>query len=334
MHLIALVESPDHVCCRYRLRAFGGELAAAGHTLDLRPLGRGWWDRIRGLADVGRSDAVILQRKLLPAWQLALLRRQARRLVFDFDDAVFLRDSYAPKGPHCPRRRRRFAATVRADDAVVTGNRWLADRARAAGAAGLVHVIPSCVEPSAYPRAKHGADVRLVWVGSSSTLRGLERVRDILDAIGAAVPSVRLKLVGDRFPAFGRLPVEPCPWSEATEAAAIAAAEIGISWVPDDDWSRGKCGVKVLQYMAAGLPVVANPVGVQAELVRHGETGLLATTPAEWADAVRRLAADPDLRRRMGALGRWRVEGEYSVAAGGRRWRQLLAALADGRQAA
>jgi glycosyltransferase involved in cell wall biosynthesis len=266
-----------------------------------------------------------------------LLRRRARRLIFDFDDAVFLRDSYAAGGTNCPRRFRRFAATVRAADAVVAGSAWLADRVRAAGATGAIRVIPSCIEPTTYPRARHIATsdgVRLVWVGSSSTLQGLERIGPLLDEVAAAVPGVHLKLIGDRFPNLGRMPVEPCPWSGVTEAAEIAAADVGISWVPDDDWSRGKCGLKVLQYMAAGLPVVANPVGVHADLVQHGETGFLATTPAEWVDAVRRLAHDPDLRRRMGVLGRWRVEREFSVAAGGRLWRELLGSLSTARRAA
>jgi glycosyltransferase involved in cell wall biosynthesis len=118
-----------------------------------------------------------------------------------------------------------------------------------------------------------------------------------------------------------------CPWSERGEAADIAAADVGISWVPDDLWSRGKCGLKVLQYMAAGLPVVANPVGVQADLVRHGETGLLARTPAEWVEALRRLAGDPVLRRHMGEAGRRRVEAEFSVAAGATRWLGVLRGL-------
>src|SRR5207253_3934259 len=117
-----------------------------------------------------------------------------------------------------------------------------------------------------------------------------------------------LKLICDRFLSLRHLPVVRCRWSQAGETAALADADIGISWVPDDLWSRGKCGLKVLQYMAAGLPVVANPVGVQAELVRHGENGFLARTPDEWAEAVGRLAHDPELRRRMGQAGRRLVE--------------------------
>jgi glycosyltransferase involved in cell wall biosynthesis len=166
--------------------------------------------------------------------------------------------------------------------------------------------------------------VELVWVGSASTLRGLEAARPLLEEVGRRVPGLRLKLVCDSFLRLRHLAVVPCPWSQAAEAADIAAADVGISWLPDDLWSRGKCGLKVLQYMAAGLPVVANPVGVQADLVRSGETGLLARTPAEWADALGRLAADPELRRRLGAAGRRRVEADFSVASGASRWLRLL----------
>ena len=107
----------------------------------------------------------------------------------------------------------------------------------------------------------------------------------------------------------------PIAWSEQTEARELAAGDIGVSWLPDDLWSRGKCGLKVLQYHAAGLPVVANPVGSHREMVRAGETGILASTPDEWVDAVTRLAGDARLRQRMGLLGRQRVETDYSVSA-------------------
>lgn len=329
VRLVALVESPDHVCCRYRLAAFRPHLEAAGHTLDLRPWPRRWWSRLRLGSAVRDADVVILQRKLLPVWLLYLLRRAAPRLVFDFDDAVFLRDSYSPKGLHSAARLHRFMATVETADAVVAGNDYLAAEAgRWVARPGRVHVVPTCVEPARYAPARHqGAGFALVWVGSSSTLRGLEAVRPLLEEVGRGVPGARLKLVSDRFLRLDHLPVVDCPWTESGEAAEIAAADVGVSWVPDDLWSRGKCGLKVLQYMAAGLPVVANPVGVQAEMVRHGETGFLARTPAEWVEALRRLASDPELRRRLGAAGRRRVEAEFSVEAGAARWLGLLHGL-------
>jgi glycosyltransferase involved in cell wall biosynthesis len=326
--LVALVESPDHVCCRYRLAAFRAILEQAGHHLELRPLPRRFWSRLRLGSGLRIADAAILQRKLLPAWQLYLLRRAARRLIFDFDDAVFLRDSYAAKGLHSPGRLRRFAAVARTADVVVAGNTFLAAHAARWTRAERVRVIPTCVAPDNYPQAVHrdaGAGVQLVWVGSSSTLRGLETIRPLLEQIGQRCPGLRLKLVCDRFLQFQHLPVVACRWLAASEAAEIASADIGISWVPDDLWSRGKCGLKVLQYMAAGLPVVANPVGVQAEMVRHGENGYVAATPEQWLEAIGRLARDPLLRRRMGQAGRRQVEVRFSVAAGARRWLEILA---------
>ena len=124
------------------------------------------------------------------------------------------------------------------------------------------------------------------------------------------------------------MPVVAVPWTEATEADVLAAGDVGISWVPDDLWSRGKCGLKVLQYQAAGLPVLANPVGVHPEMIAPGVSGFLAATADDWVEAVRALADDPPLRHRMGArgagvgrvelLGRGLVRGVRRGRCGGR----------------
>jgi glycosyltransferase involved in cell wall biosynthesis len=194
-----------------------------------------------------------------------------------------------------------------------------------------IHVIPTCVDPHRYPLADpvRKLETQLVWVGSSSTLQGLQAIAPVLEEMGRSVPGLRLKLICDRFLQLSDLPISACPWTEAGEAEEIARADIGISWIPDDLWSRGKCGLKVLQYMAAGLPVIANPVGVQSEMVGHGETGFLAQTPAQWVESARRLADDPELRRRMGRAGRQRVETHYSVASGAARWVALLDRLRE-----
>jgi glycosyltransferase involved in cell wall biosynthesis len=329
MHVVGLVESPEHVCCRYRLAAYRAAWEEAGHRLELRAIPRGFLARMRLWWSLRAADVVILQRRLLARTHLLMLRRHVRRLVFDFDDLVFERDSYAAHPGASAVRQRRFAATLHAADLVVAGNDFLAAEAARFTRPDKVRVVPTCVEPDWYPAAAHerkGEGVQLVWVGSSSTLQGLERRRPLLDTIARHLPGVVLKVICDRFPRLRAMPVIEVPWSAATEEAEIAGADIGISWLPDDRWSRGKCGLKVLQYMAAGLPVVANRVGVQPELVRHGETGYLADTPQQWVEAVARLAGDPELRRHLGRNGRRLVEQRYSVAAGGRRWLELLAA--------
>jgi glycosyltransferase involved in cell wall biosynthesis len=327
VRLAALVESANHVCTRYRVRAFEPHLRAAGFELELYPFPADWWGRLTVVNRVRDADAVILQRKLLSRPEVAILRRRARQLWFDLDDAVWMRDSYSLKGFASRRRMNRFRTIVRAADAVIAGNDFLAENATRSGARATF-VIPTCVDVGSYPVARHvGPGVELVWVGSSSTLRGLEAITPTLEAVGKNIPGTRLKLVCDRFIRLNHLPMVEAHWSEANEREQIAAADIGVSWAPDDPWSRGKCGLKVLQYMAAGLPVVTNPVGVHTEMVRHGETGFLATTEAEWIAAIQTLAHDPDLRRRMGARGRQVVTDRYSVEAGAARWVNLISAL-------
>jgi glycosyltransferase involved in cell wall biosynthesis len=319
MKLLALVEAPDHVCCRYRVRAFAEALEGAGWSLSCEGLHRGAVFRSFQLNRASQFDAVILQRKLLPSWQLRALRRAARHLVFDFDDAVLFRDSYSGRGPYSRWRYRRFAQAVRLADTVVAGNDFLADWALRAGAkVERVHVIPTCVNPRAYPIAWHDLSnslVDLVWIGSASTLQGMERSRPIWEALAEAHPQLRLRVICDHFPERFPLPIVPITWQEKTEAREIAAAQIAVSWLPDDLWSRGKCGLKILQYQAAGLPVVANSVGSHREMVRDGETGILANTPQEWVGAIRRLAGDARLRQRLGLAGRRQVETDYSVSA-------------------
>ncbi len=320
MKALALVEAPDHVCGRYRIEAFRSALDAAGWSLDVQGIASGAIARVRQFRAAVGYDTVILQRKLPPSWQVAILRARSKRLIFDFDDAVLYRDSYRSRGPHSRRRAARFGRVVKAADLVLAGNGFLAGCAAVHGAGrDRVRVIPTCIDVDRYaPRQDPpGRDVivRLVWVGSSSTLRGIENQRPMLERLGHEIPNLRLRIISDRFPRFDPLPIEPVPWSEAGEATAIAGGDIGISWVPDDLWSRGKCGLKILQYGAAGLPTVTNPVGVHAEMVVPGRSGYLPRTEDDWVGAIQKLAGDPVRRRLMGNEARKTVEGDYSVRA-------------------
>ncbi|WP_337176793.1 glycosyltransferase family 4 protein [Paludisphaera sp.] len=329
MRLLALVDSPDHVCCRYRIRAFEPALREAGWSLACEPLARGALPRLRQLRGASRFDAVLLQRKLLPGWQFAILRRNARRLAFDLDDAVFLRDSYSPRGVASRRRMGRFARTVRGADVVLAGNDFLADAALRAGASPeRTLTVPTCVDPSGYPireASRRGGPPELVWIGSSSTLRGIEARGPLWKRLGREFPGLRLRVICDRFPRFEGVEVVPVPWSEATEAEDLAEGDVGIGMIPDDDWSRGKCGLKILQYQAAGLPTIANPVGSHVEMIEPGATGFLPDDDDGWAAAIRGLS-DPDARARMGREARRRLESGYSTTA----WAAAFVAAATG----
>jgi glycosyltransferase involved in cell wall biosynthesis len=232
---------------------------------------------------------------------------------------MLYRDSYHPRGHLSRQRARRFAATVGSADAIIAGNAFLQQCAASSGARPeTVSLIPTCVEPEKYPaRAARSREegMELVWIGSSSTLAGLEMKRPLLTRLGREITGLRLRIICDRFIRFDPLPVIQSVWTEAAEATMLARADVGISWIPDDIWSQGKCGLKVLQYGAAHLPAIANPVGVHGEIIRDELTGMLAGTDDQWLAAVARLAADPARRLRMGEQARAVVEQSYSVAA-------------------
>lgn len=326
--VIAITEGPDHVCARYRVVPFGWALAERGWELTVEPIEKSLPKRLAQIASARHFDAVILQRKLLPIWQLILLRRAAKRLIYDVDDALFQRDSYSSHPAESRLRLARFWATVYAADMVLAGNDYLRRRATDYIESDRIVTIPTCVEPDRYPVAFEQeatigdrSIVRAAWIGSKSTVRSLIDASELFETVARRVPGFRLRMICDHFPTLPGVQIEPCIWSEATEATDLASADFGVSVLPDDEWSRGKCGLKALQYMAAGLPVVANPVGVHCEMVHDGQTGFLASTPDEWATAIGRLASDAALRRRMGRAARCLVEEHYSV--GG--WSQIFA---------
>lgn len=331
MKALALIESADHVCYRYRLNALAWALVQEGLLLEALPIQKGT-GRISTLLAGGRADIVILQRKLLPAWQLAILRRNAKCLVYDFDDAIFRRDSFAQKQQQSPSRLFRFRSVVRAADAVLAGNDYLTQFASAYADPSRVYFVPTCIEPSWYPLASHrrtGSWARLAWIGQRSMFPSLGAMDGQLTAVGRRLPNITLRVISDGLPQISSLRTELRPWSPDTEARELADADIGISWLCDDLWSQGKCGLKILQYMAAGLPVVANSVGVHRKLIVHGKSGFLADSPDEWAEAVAHLAENPSLRRRMGAAARQSVENNYNVQCWGPKVARLLRQLVE-----
>jgi glycosyltransferase involved in cell wall biosynthesis len=242
-------------------------------------------------------DLTVLHRRLLIRRDWRTLRRSARRLVYDFDDAL----CYRPEPPHRSKmRERRFFRSVRESDLVLAGNRILAGLARLA--APRVLVAPSTVEvdDSTTPAAKRER-FTAVWIGQSSTVPHLETVLGpLLDA------GIALRAISDVAPPG----VEHIPWSLETEAARLAECHVGLMPLPRNRFTRGKCGYKILQYFAAGLPAIASPVGVNRQLAAGG--AILAREPAAWVDACRRLAGDAGLRERLGRSGRGFVRRRYA----------------------
>ena len=266
----------------------------------------------------------------LPYWLESMLRRSATLFVAEYDDALF--HNYDLSSSALVRRLlgRKIDRVMQHATCVIAGNGYLAARATQASAQ-RVELIPTVVDHRRYAKVVHGERAQTVigWVGSPATQKYLLDIRHALAQV-CAKHGARLLLVGANAQIVDELagiPVERVAWSEDTEAATIARMDIGIMPLVDGPWERGKCGYKLIQYMACGLPVVASPVGVNVDIVRQGENGYLAGDDAAWEDVMQRLVNDASLRQRMGSAGRERVEREYSLAAQAPRLAAVLHSL-------
>ena len=287
----------------------------------------------RRLVDVLGSrdaDVVWIEKELapwLPAWaERALLA--GRRYILDFDDAVFHNYDTHPSAAVRALWGRKIDRLIHGAELVVAGNPYLAARARAAGAR-RVEILPSVVDIEPYGAAVPplpGGPFTIGWIGSPGSERTLAAIADVL-AAEAARPDTRVVLVGASETALPGIAHETWPWSESAEVAAMEQFHVGIMPLADSPWERGKCGYKLIQCLAAGRPVVASPVGVNADIVTP-DVGRLATTPDEWHAAFDELRADPGLGVQRGRAGRALVERSYTRQVVAPRLAALLRAVA------
>ena len=275
------------------------------------------WRRVA--TEVRRYDLVFLHREAL-VFGPALLERlvaRSRPTVFDFDDSIWLanenRVNPLAKWVKCPGKTRVIAAHARA---VMAGNRYLATWAEQYNAA--VHVVPTTIDMETYARQKthEDADVPVIgWSGTTSTLRYLEVLLPVLQD-AARRRRFRLLVIYNGSPQRWPLPdVEWRPWSASSEVDDLLAMDIGLMPQPDEEWAKGKCGLKALQYMALGIPTVASRNGVLPEIIQHGRSGLLATSHPEWIDALTMLVDDWKVRADIGREARTTVDERYGAAA-------------------
>lgn len=301
----------DNATLAMRYQHGGYGLGAA-----LRSFGR----RIAQLRQRHNFDLLWIEKEALPWWPLwceaALL--QGVPYVLDYDDAVF--HSYDQHRSPAVRFfwGRRLDGLMANAALVVAGNEYLAERARSAGAP-WIEVLPTVVDLARYPVPDAAEAVKntqapvLVWIGSPSTVRYLELLWEPLLRLAERLPFV-LRVIGGEL-ALPGVQIQCLPWTEDTEVGHIRSADLGVMPLLDSPWERGKCGYKLIQYMACGLPVVASPVGVNVDIVKNGENGFLAGTSQQWESALERLIVDATLRVRMGAIGRRKVEQSYCLQA-------------------
>ena len=345
IRMLALSPLPEEGAgCRFRIAQFIPYLRSAGIDVTLRTLydaqffdlvyRRGQYTKkalqfaklslrhLDTLRHTSSFDAIFIYRELFPIGPAVLEPLLAKRrapLILDFDDAVFLphvsdanRFLGALKMPH------KLSAVIRQSDRVITGNEYLAAYARQFSNA--VSVIPTCVDTSKFvpreqPVTSHDRVKPVVgWIGSQTTGHYIRQLSSVFSRVHQEHPFV-LRVSGalDAFELPG-VGVEEPPWTLDSEVSLFNTCDVGVYPLPDDEWSKGKCGFKAIAFMACGVPVVAAAVGANREIVQDGINGFLAANEDEWVEKLGRLIADPDLRRQFAEAGRRTVEEHYSLA--------------------
>ena len=301
------------------------------NTKNLFEAMRAYAGRVQALLGSRQFDLLWIEKEALPwlpAWFEKALLSSAVPYVLDYDDAVFhyydqhrnlvVRALLTGKHP----------ALIESAALVVVGNAYLAEFVQAAGAR-QVKLVPTVIDLERYSIAainpvKIDGTPCVGWIGQRTTAAFLAPYAPIFVRLFAE-ELARFAAIGIDAPSLG-LPMASINWTEQTEVASISSFDIGIMPLVDEPFERGKCGYKLIQYMACGLPVVASPVGVNRQIVEHGVNGFVAETPEQWEQALRTLLADAGLRKRMGQAGRQKVEQQYCIQVTGPEMAALLRA--------
>ena len=273
--------------------------------------------RRKALDLLGKYDLVYLFREaaiLGPPWFERKIARSKVPMVFDFDDAIFV----AYKSPSngflsylkFPNKTGKICEI---SSHVMVGNHYLADYAL--NFCKVVTIVPTTIDTEKYRLVDNDAKrkgITIGWSGSYSTIQHLDTIRDVIQEL-AKEEEFSLRVIGTGTYELGGVNVEALQWNSATEVEDLQAIDIGIMPLPDDKWSKGKCGLKALQYMALGIPTVCSPVGVNATIIKDGSNGFIAEDKTEWIQKLKALIHSVELRQKLGLSGKATVEGQYSA---------------------
>jgi glycosyltransferase involved in cell wall biosynthesis len=283
----------------------------------------GFWRRIVCLTGVWRYDFVFIHREAAPIgppifeWLIAKVCR--RKIIYDYDDAIWLTDVKSETRLNRLIKNRGKVSTICAlSYRVSCGNSYLAAYAGSYNTSVVVN--PTTIDTDGLHvknrvplSGKENQQLTIGWTGSHSTLKYLETIEFVLQRIEQAYPAVNFVVIADKPPKLAIRRMTFVPWKEESEIADLMTIDIGIMPLPDDEWSKGKCGFKILQYMSLNIPSVSSAVGVNQDIVRHNENGFLCTTDEEWFRALATLIESPTLRHQFGVAGRETVVHHYSV---------------------
>ena len=306
----------------YRIYQFIAPLREAGIDLTAVPA-----DSFSEWSRLAEYDVVIVQKKLFSLGKIRLLRRRAKALVYDVDDAIWHPHGRRHSWFTTLRAGLRLRAIIRAAHLTLAANEVLAAHLRTH--ATRLTVLPMALDETAWtPHAARDArDPVLGWSGHPVNLPYLEAIEPALLTLRAEFPNARLAVFSGQPPRFREMPFDLIPFQAGTEPEALRTFDIGLLPLPEGAFAEGKSPIKGLQYMACGIPTVLPPRGAAHAMFRAGETALFATTPAEWTAALGKLLRDPALRQRMGAEARRDFEAHHTVSAAAARLKDLLKSL-------
>ena len=360
LRVLALSPIPEEGAgCRFRIAHYIPYLNANGFDVELSPLftteffrlvykpghfpTKAWTfallalRRMWSLRRLRKYDVIFIYREIFPIgpalleWLMSMPGLPP--IVFDFDDAIFLPSvSEANRLIEALKSPGKVATTIRRSTAVVTGNDYLAGYARRYNDA--VTMIPTSVDTTIFtpmPRHPDPRGLVLGWIGSPTTATYIQSLAPVLRRVSAAPFVMRISGSGSPISMDG-VQVEKLPWSLDREVELFQTCDIGVYPLPDDEWSKGKCGFKAIEFMACGIPVVAAAVGVNREIIQDGVNGFLATNEDEWVEKLSRLMQDPALRARLGAAGRQTIEARYSLQVNAPRMADVLRQAAGRRR--
>lgn len=293
-----------------------------------------WKKRRQDIRRLAHFDLVFVQREAFLTGSTFFESRVAKSgtsMIFDFDDSIWLQDDGgANKKLQWLKNPKKTQTIISLSSIVLAGNNYLADYAHQFST--NVEIIPTTIDTELYvPGVRNNGQITIGWSGSVSTIKHFETSIPALKAIKSQFPEVRLVVIGDAQYYNTDLDITGVDWKADTEVDDLNQFDIGIMPLPDDDWSRGKCGLKGLQYMALEIPTIMSPVGVNTEIIRDGVNGYLASTEEEWIAKLTLLINDPALRKRLGKAGRQTVIEKYSVEANKHKYLEVFQKAAKAR---
>lgn len=290
---------------------------------------KGYLKRKRELKRIDTFDAIYIQREALMTGHTFFeeaVNKSKAKFIFDFDDSIWLQNvSEANRRLQFLKKPQKTSKLIALADQVVAGNTYLAEYARTFNE--NTTIIPSTIDTDKFKRGRwnEGDSVIIGWSGSVTTIQHFERAIPVLKRIKERFgDGVSFRVVGDPNYRLSELDIQGTAWTEESEVAMLSTFDIGIMPLPDDQWTRGKCGLKGLAYMAMEVATIMSPVGVNSEIIQDGENGFLADDEDEWFEKISKLVEDSALRKRLGKAGRQTVVDHYSVHANKERYRQLF----------